>query len=123
MTLFFMLTGYLAVALSLVTGAFMGLAVLTSPVESQSSKGNRLNLMTEADPAKHILVEPRRNNQVFRYGPEVNHGRSDAPVYASQQALKQAREAAPKKRQQPDQERIAQSPAAISSASVRSSGH
>ena len=33
MAFFFMLTGYLAAALSLITGAFLGLAILASPGE------------------------------------------------------------------------------------------
>jgi hypothetical protein len=122
MALFFMLTSYLATVLGLVTGAFMGLAVLTSPVESQPSKSNQPNLVTKADPAKHILVEPRRSGQVFRYGPDVNLGRSDTPVYAAQQALKQARAAAPAKRQQRYQERVALNPIAIGFAPAQSSG-
>lgn len=31
----------------------------------------------------------------FRYGPEINHGRSDTPVYARAQALRDAQATAP----------------------------
>jgi hypothetical protein len=130
MAFFFVLTGYLAAALSLITGAFLGLAILTSSVESEQSNGNRPKLANKGDPAKHIVVEPKPSVQVpgqaFRYGPDVNHGQSGTPVSATKQALTQAKVkvTAPKKRQQPYQERIVQDPGvAISFAPVQSSGH
>jgi hypothetical protein len=52
-------------------------------------------------------VEPHQ--QAFRYGPEINHGPSDAPVNARQQALREARALAPSvkiKRPRIRQERV-----------------
>jgi hypothetical protein len=128
MSFFFVLTGYAAAVLSLITGAFLGLAILTSPVDSQQPNGDRSKPVNKGDPAQHMIVEPRRSIQVpstaFRYGPDVNHGRSDMPVSATKQALAQAKATAPRKRQQPDQERIAQDPGvAMGFAPRQSSGH
>lgn len=126
MAFLFVLTGYAAAVLSLITGAFLGLAILMSPVETQN--GNRPKLV-KGDLVKYVTVEPKRAAQApgaaFRYGPDVNHGRSGTPVSATKQALTQARAAAaPKKRQQPYQERIVRDPGvAIGFAPVQSSGH
>ncbi len=128
MAFFFVLTGYVAAVLSLITGAFLGLAILTSPVESEQSNGNRPKLVNKGHPVKDIIVEPKRPAQAssltFRYGPDVNHGRSGTPVSAAKQALTQAKAAAPKKRRQPYQERIVRDPAvAIGFAPLQLSGH
>lgn len=91
MSLFVLLAIYLTAAVSLAGGAVAALVILTSPVESEPSKPIDPK-MASVDPAKHIIVAPRR--QQFRYGPEVNHGRSDTPVYAAQQAIRQAKASA-----------------------------
>jgi hypothetical protein len=113
MAFFFVLTGYAAAVLSLITGALLGLAILASPGESQSPDGSRPKLV-KGDPAQHMIMEPKRSaqapGQAFRYGPDVNHGGSGTPVSATKQALTQARAAAPKKRQQLYQERIVRDP-------------
>jgi hypothetical protein len=129
MSFFFVLTGYAAAVLSLITGAFLGLALLTSPVESERSNGNRPKLLNNREPAEHMVVEPKGSaqapSQAFRYGPDVNHGRSDMPVSATKQALAQAKAAdAPGKRKQPYQERIVRDPGvAMGFAPRQSSGH
>jgi len=132
MAFFFALTGYLAAALSLITGAFLGLAVLTSPTESQQPNGSRPKLVNTGDPVKRIVVEPKRSaqapSQAFRYGPDINHGQSGTPVSATKQALTQAKAqgkaVAPRKRQQPYQERIVRDPGvAMGFAPLQSSGH
>jgi hypothetical protein len=128
MSLFFVLTGYAAAILSLITGAFLGLTLLTSPVESERSNGNRPKLLNNREPVEHMIVEPKRSVQApgeaFRYGPDVNHGRSDMPVSATKQALAQARAIVPKKRKQPYQERIVRDPGvAMGFAPRQSSGH
>lgn len=125
MAFFFVLTGYAAAVLSLIAGAFLGLAVLTSPMESQD--GDRPKLV-KGDLVKYIAVEPKRAAQApgaaFRYGPDVNHGRSGTPVSATKQALSQARAAIPRKRQPPYQERIVRDPGvAMGFAPLQSSGH
>jgi hypothetical protein len=132
MSFFFVLTGYAAAILSLITGAFLGLAILTSPVDSRQPNGDRSKLVNNGDPAKHMIVEPKRSIQApstaFRYGPDVNHGRSDMPVSATKQALAQAKAqataVAPRKRKQPYQERIVRDPGvAMGFAPRLSSGH
>lgn len=130
MSFFFMLTSYVAVVLSLVTGAFLALAVFTSPVESESSASNRPKSV-KVDLAKHIVVEPSQPaqspqlHQAFRYGPDANHGRSDTPVNARQQALNQARAGTPVKTRQLVQERAINNPGIAMgfAPSIRSSGH
>jgi hypothetical protein len=128
MSFFFMLMGYAAAALSLITGAFLGLALLTSPVESERSNGNRPKLLNNREPGEHMIVEPKRSveapGQAFRYGPDVNHGRSGTPVSATKQALAEARAVPPRKRKQPYQERIVRDPGvAMGFAPRQSSGH
>jgi hypothetical protein len=121
-----MLTFYLAAALALVSGVFIGLAILISPVESGLSDVNYSNLASKTDrqPAGQIPDEPRQPIQTFRYGPDVNHGRSDTPVHYSQQALREAKSAPVKQRKQPYKERLIQDPGvAIGFAPNPTSGH
>jgi hypothetical protein len=92
MRLYALLAIYLTAALSLAGGVVAGLVALTGPVGSEPSRPP-LSKIASADPGRQVIVEPHQ--QAFRYGPEINHGPSDAPVNARQQALKEARALAP----------------------------
>jgi hypothetical protein len=90
MSLFALLAVYLTAAVSLVGGVVAALVSLAGPVEPSTPPPATI---ASVDPVRGIIVEPRQ--QAFRYGPEINHGRSDTPVYARQQALREARAMAP----------------------------
>lgn len=92
MSMFALLAVYLTAAISLVGGIVAGLVALAGPVGSEPSRP-LLSKIASADPGRQVIVEPHQ--QAFRYGPEINHGPSDAPVNARQQALKEARASAP----------------------------
>ena len=80
---------YAGTFLVLVGAGYLG-ASMRGPLQSSNSS---------AQPATHKLAlrqeskaaDSQVSNAPFRYGPEVNHGRSDTPVYNAQQALKQAK--------------------------------
>jgi hypothetical protein len=65
MPFFLMLTAYAAGALTLVTSAFLGLSMLTSPVESEAAS-HRSSLIKKGERGKQILIEPRGSQQAFR---------------------------------------------------------
>lgn len=84
---------YLGAALGLLSAGFIGLSFFTSSSASNSENASRPVEGTTrtiiSSQKTQIVVRP--DGKAFRYGPEVNHGRSDTPVYASAQALRDAR--------------------------------
>jgi hypothetical protein len=102
-----MLTCYLAAALALLGAGFIGMSVLTGPFESATSQPERPKLVRRVDRSagEQQTTDGMRSGQDFRYGPEVNHGRGDTPVHYSQQALREAKSAAPSDTQQPTYQR------------------
>jgi len=125
MSLFALVTIYLTAALSLVGGVVAAMVSLADPGEPSSPPPARI---ASVDSVREIVVEP--NPRAFRYGPEVNHGRSDTPVYARQQALREARAMAPSgkvRHPRSDQRQIGLplelGPASRYAPSVPSSGH
>ena len=90
MSVYALLAVYLTAAFSLAGGVVAALVSLTGPAGPATSLPAKL---TSGESVKEIIVEP--HPQAFRYGPEINHGRSDTPVYARQQALREARALAP----------------------------
>jgi hypothetical protein len=106
MSVFVSLAVYLTAAISLVGGVVTAMVTLAGPVGSASSKPPHPKLAS-ANSLGQVIVEPHQ--QAFRYGPEINHGPSDAPVNARQQALREARALAPSvkiKRPRIRQERV-----------------
>ena len=93
MHLFVIIACYAAAALALVTVAGIGASMLTSPTETASSGAQPPKLARWADrnPGEQQATDAPRAGAAFRYGPEVNHGRGDAPVNHAAQALKEAR--------------------------------
>ena len=93
MHLFVIIACYAAAALALVTVAGIGVSMLTFPTETASSDAQPPKLARWADrnPGEQQPAEAPRAGAAFRYGPEVNHGRGDAPVNHAAQALKEAR--------------------------------
>jgi hypothetical protein len=65
----------------------------TASLERAAEPGNKLAARRDSKAEENAKV----TTQDYRYGPEVNHGRSDTPVNAAQQALKQVNEPAPVK--------------------------
>jgi hypothetical protein len=124
MSLVALLAVYLTAAFSLVGGVVAALVALTGPVGSEPAKPP-LPKVASADSVRQIIVEPRQ--QAFRYGPEVNHGRSDTPVHAREQALREARAMAPAKVRRPgaDQQQLMPESRTMFgiAPSVQSSGH
>jgi len=80
---------YLAAAGTLLGGGALGLAVLLSPADGGSPKKEE-PASTADKPAARPVAKPKADGTAFRYGPEVNHGRSDTPVYTSTQARRAA---------------------------------
>jgi len=73
---------YLSAALALVAGALIGAHLFASS--------------PALDATKPVSTQKTQvDGSAFRYGPEINHGRSDTPVYAQAQALREARGMAP----------------------------
>jgi hypothetical protein len=93
MHLFVIIACYVSAALALVTVAGIGASMLTSPTETASSGAKPPKLVRWADrnPGEQQPTDAPRAGAAFRYGPEVNHGRGDAPVNHAEQALKEAR--------------------------------
>jgi hypothetical protein len=124
MSVFALVAIYLTTAMSLVGGVIAALVALGGPAGSVPSKPSPATVAS-VDSIKEIIVEPRP--QAFRYGPEINHGRSDTPVYARQQALREARAMAPSakiKRPRIEQRQMQEARGAFGYApSVSSSGH
>jgi hypothetical protein len=125
MNVYALLAVYLTAALSLTGGVVAALISLACPVGSEPSTPPPAKIAS-VDSAGQIIVEPRY--QAFRYGPEINHGRSDTPVYARQQALKEARAQAPSvkiKRPRAEQRQMEREPGPSFgyAPSVPSSGH
>jgi hypothetical protein len=123
MSLYALLAVYLTAAFSLVGGVAAALVSLAGPAGPATSLPVKL---TSGESTREIIVEP--HPQAFRYGPEINHGRSDTPVYARQQALREARALAPSgKIQRPDRGHIGLThgpgPSFGHTPSVPSSGH
>lgn len=121
-----MLTCYLAAGLALVGAGLIGISVLNAPFESAVSETPRAKFVRKADrnPGEQQFTDTLPAGKGFRYGPEVNHGRSDAPVNHSQQALREARSAAPiDPRMQPYRERRAYQERQVADPAVRPSGH
>lgn len=119
MPLFFGYAAYLATAISLVAGTLFGVPILTDPANTLTTNDTRSAIVKNAEPFLQIPAEPRRSSEAFRYGPEVNHGRSDTPNFATQLAINQAKAAAAsqanaatsgKRRIQLDQKQIGQDP-------------
>jgi hypothetical protein len=96
MHVFLIVICYLAAALALVSVGVIGVSMLRSPVETTASDAQRPKLVRRADrnnPGEQQPTDAPRAGAAFRYGPEINHGRSDTPVNYAQQALKEARSA------------------------------
>ena len=83
---------YLAAAGTLLGGGALGLAVLLSPADGGSPKKEE-PASTADKPAARPVAKPKAAGTAFRYGPDVNHGRSDTPVYTSTQARRAAQSA------------------------------
>lgn len=121
-------TCYFAAALALISAGVIGASILRSPVEAAAAGGERPKLVRKADastPEQPATDGQRSSGTGFRYGPEINHGRSDAPVSYRQQALKEAKSAPVKPRKKPYQERRIEDPGVAMSyaPAVRPSGH
>jgi hypothetical protein len=84
---------YLAAAGTLLGGGALGLAVLLAPADGTSLKKED-PARTAERPAAKPVAKPKADGTAFRYGPDVNHGRSDTPVHAASQA-RRAAQAAP----------------------------
>lgn len=82
---------YAGAFLALASAAYLASAAMRAPQPSSDGATHKLAARQES----RALQDSKVSNQPFRYGPDVNHGRSDTPVYNSQQALKEAREEAP----------------------------
>jgi hypothetical protein len=97
MRLMVIVTCYIAALLAFVSIGLVGVSVFTSPGAEPDGTGERPKLMRRADrnsgEQQQIPAQPPAG--AFRYGPEVNHGSSDTRVNYSQQALREARSAAP----------------------------
>lgn len=78
------LTLYGAAASSLVTSGVVSLAMLVAPSDSTPK-----TIDAPHRPPK-VIERGVVDTSAFRYGPDVNHGRSDTPVHASAQARKEA---------------------------------
>ncbi len=91
MSVFALLAVYLTAAFSLAGGVITALFFIAGPVGSSTPPPAKL--ATTDGTSSQIIVEPLP--QAFRYGPEINHGASDTPVNARQQALREARAMAP----------------------------
>ena len=78
------LGAYLISATALVSGTTAGLTTLTDGPARSARASESLR------PPKAI-AKPEVSHAAFRYGPDVNHGRSDTPVYAAAQARAQAK--------------------------------
>jgi hypothetical protein len=89
MPLYLSLTAYLTATAMVSTGTIVGLTLLKSPSEAAASKAETPKLVRRADRDKLAALE-LPSSQSFRYGPEVNHGRSDTPINAAAQARKEA---------------------------------
>lgn len=122
MSMFALLAVYLTAAISLVSGVVAALVALGGPAGSSPAKPSPATIAS-VDSTRQIIVEPRQ--QAFRYGPEINHGRADTPVYARQQALREARALAPAKIKRPRIEQPMQEPGRTAgfAPSTPSSGH
>ena len=107
MHILFVISAYLVAALSLLSAGLIGVSLLTAPSASSAANPSRFQERTVSNEKTQILVRP--DGKAFRYGPEVNHGRSDTPINASSQALREARTTTkPQNRPRRDQERVAQ---------------
>lgn len=87
MSPFFTRTGYIAAALALFSAGLIALSIF-------GSSGHKAERNAAEAPA-----DTRPASTAFRYGPDVNHGRSDTPLNYTQQALREARGQAPNGRQ------------------------
>ena len=61
------------------------MAMLTAPVDGASRKAE------SSSRSPKVIERPEVDTKAFRYGPDVNHGRSDTPVHAAAAARKQAK--------------------------------
>jgi len=95
MSPFFSRTVYVAAALALLSAGLIAL----STFGSSGHKAERNAAAAQAD--------TRPSNTAFRYGPDVNHGRSDTPLNYTQQALREARGQTAMRGRSPYQERTA----------------
>ena len=86
-------TGYVAAALALFSAGLFALSIFGS----SGHKSERIAAEPQAD--------TRPSNTAFRYGPDVNHGRSDTPLNYTQQALREARGQTAMRERSPYQER------------------
>ena len=123
MHLLFLISAYLGAALSMLSAGLIGLSLLTSSSVSSSANAPPIPGETVSNQKTKIVVRPEGN--AFRYGPEVNHGRSDTPVYATAQALREARASAlpQNKPRRMYRDRIVQDSGAVTTGRDLSSGH
>ena len=85
---------FAATFLMLAGAGYLVGASMRAPQSSNSSAQTATHKLALRQDSR--AEDSKVSNAPFRYGPEVNHGRSDTPVYASQQALRQWRaDAAP----------------------------
>jgi hypothetical protein len=84
------ISGYVGGAAALLGAGLIGLSLLKSP-----SLSNAINALRSGDwkAATGGQTQARApvDGSAFRYGPEIDHGRSDTPVFAAAQALREAR--------------------------------
>jgi hypothetical protein len=81
------LAAYAAAAGTLVSGVALSLSVLMTPGGAGKAPDDNQQL---ARSGPKPIVKPKADSTPFRYGPDVNHGRSDTPVYAAAQARKES---------------------------------
>jgi hypothetical protein len=87
MPVHFPISFYWGGALALIGAGVIGLSLLSSdasrPPEGRAANNQKTQGIAPVD------------GSAFRYGPEINHGRSDTPVNAAAQAVREAKATAP----------------------------
>jgi hypothetical protein len=93
-SLFASAVAYIAAISALVAGGMTAAWVMFAPpADVAASKAHAAIPQKYAKLSEPALSKP--DSSPFRYGPEINHGRSDAPVNAAAQARKEALAMAP----------------------------
>jgi hypothetical protein len=87
---------FAATFLMLAGAGYLVGASMRAPLQSANGSAQNATHKLALRQESKAMEDSKVSDEPFRYGPEVNHGRSDTPVYASQQALRQWRaDAAP----------------------------